>query len=72
MVTELRNNPVRVPSKFMGCTLLRTISIHGVKPEEQVTRTNMFHELFSKCVFIILSQEELYRMSKKPLCGPPK
>jgi len=32
---EFRNNPVRIPAKFLGCTLLRTISIHKVLPKEQ-------------------------------------
>ena len=34
-VNEFRNNAVEIPAKFMGCTLLRTITIHQVKPEEQ-------------------------------------
>ena len=35
-VGEFRNNAVKIPAKFMGCTLLRTISIHEVTPEEQI------------------------------------
>ena len=35
MATEFRNNANPIPSAFLGCTLLRTISIHKVKPEDQ-------------------------------------
>ena len=35
MVMEFKNNPVKVPSKFLGCTLLKTVSVHNVDPEEQ-------------------------------------
>jgi len=42
--TELfKNNAVRVPARFMGCTLLHTITIHKVDPEEQ----EEMHELSS-------------------------
>ena len=29
------NNTVQIPAKFLGCTLLGTISIHNVLPSEQ-------------------------------------
>ena len=32
---EFRNNAVRIPAKFLGCTLARTIAIHKVLPKEQ-------------------------------------
>ena len=35
LAVEFRNNAVRIPAKFLGCTLLRTISIHKVLPSEQ-------------------------------------
>jgi len=35
LAVEFRNNAVRIPAKFLGCTLLRTISIHKVLPKEQ-------------------------------------
>jgi hypothetical protein len=35
LATEFRNNAVPIPARFLGCTLLRTISIHKVTPEEQ-------------------------------------
>eukprot|EP00095_Tigriopus_kingsejongensis_P004281 maker-scaffold2020_size22516-snap-gene-0.6 protein:Tk04281 transcript:maker-scaffold2020_size22516-snap-gene-0.6-mRNA-1 annotation:"udp- c:betagal beta- -n-acetylglucosaminyltransferase 5a" len=35
LVMEFRNNADRIPAKFLGCTLLRTISIHKVMPFEQ-------------------------------------
>ncbi|QQP53032.1 Hexosyltransferase, partial [Caligus rogercresseyi] len=35
-VQEFRNNGTPIPPQFIGCTLLRTITIHKVKPEEQV------------------------------------
>lgn len=31
LVLEFKNNAERVPAKFLGCTLLRTIAIHKVK-----------------------------------------
>eukprot|EP00092_Neocalanus_flemingeri_P037427 GFUD01040755.1.p1 GENE.GFUD01040755.1~~GFUD01040755.1.p1 ORF type:complete len:210 (+),score=58.12 GFUD01040755.1:86-631(+) len=34
-VDEFKNNANRVPARFMGCTLLHTITIHKVGPEEQ-------------------------------------
>lgn len=40
---QFKNNAVRVPAKFMGCTLLHTITIHKVDPEEQAE----MHELSS-------------------------
>ena len=39
LVMEFRNNAERIPTKFLGCTLLRTISIHKVKPEEHAELT---------------------------------
>ena len=39
LVTEFKNNAERIPTRFLGCTLLRTISIHKVKPEEQMELT---------------------------------
>ncbi|XP_040572407.1 beta-1,3-galactosyltransferase 5 isoform X2 [Lepeophtheirus salmonis] len=35
-IQEFRNNGTPIPPKFIGCTLLRTITIHKVKPEEQM------------------------------------
>lgn len=32
---EFRNNANRIPAQFMGCTLMATITIHKVRPEEQ-------------------------------------
>ena len=34
-VDEFKNNANRVPARFMGCTLMHTITIHKVDPEEQ-------------------------------------
>jgi len=34
-VEQFKNNANRVPARFMGCTLLHTITIHKVDPEEQ-------------------------------------
>jgi len=34
-VEEFKNNANRVPARFMGCTLMHTITIHKVEPEEQ-------------------------------------
>lgn len=39
LVMEFRNNAARIPAKFLGCTLLRTISIHQVTPFEQKEMT---------------------------------
>lgn len=41
LATEFRNNAVPIPARFLGCTLLRTISIHKVPPEEQSQLTKM-------------------------------
>ena len=41
LATEFRNNPVRIPARFLGCTLLRTIAIHKVEPFEQVKMAGM-------------------------------
>ena len=41
LAVEFRNNAVRIPAKFLGCTLLRTISIHKVLPSEQVLMSKM-------------------------------
>ena len=41
LATEFRNNAVPIPVRFLGCTLLRTISIHKVTPEEQAQLTQM-------------------------------
>ena len=41
LAVEFRNNAVRIPAKFLGCTLLRTISIHKVLPSEQEELTKM-------------------------------
>ncbi len=36
MVLEFANNAdARIPAKLLGCVLLRSISVHKVKPEEQ-------------------------------------
>ena len=32
---EFKNNAVRVPAQFMGCTIQRSVTIHKVDPEEQ-------------------------------------
>ena len=34
-VPEFRNNANPIPVAFLGCTLLRTVSIHKVKPGDQ-------------------------------------
>jgi hypothetical protein len=31
---QFKNNAVRVPARFMGCTLLHTITIHKVSPDQ--------------------------------------
>jgi hypothetical protein len=36
LVLEFKNNAERIPVPFLGCTLLRTISVHNVRPEEQL------------------------------------
>lgn len=41
LAVEFRNNAVRIPAKFLGCTLLRTISIHKVLPSEQIQMASM-------------------------------
>ena len=41
LATEFRNNPVRIPARFLGCTLLRTIAVHKVEPFEQVKMAQM-------------------------------
>ena len=41
LAVEFRNNAVRIPAKFLGCTLLRTISIHKVLPSEQIEMSKM-------------------------------
>ena len=33
---EFKNNAVRVPAQFMGCTIERSVTIHKVSPEEQL------------------------------------
>jgi len=35
-VGEFKNNANRIPARFMGCTIAHTITIHKVRPEEQV------------------------------------
>ena len=40
-VPEFRNNANPIPVAFLGCTLLRTVSIHKVKPEDQVKLVQM-------------------------------
>ena len=32
---EFKNNAVRVPVQFMGCTIEKSFTIHKVSPEEQ-------------------------------------
>ena len=34
-IEQFKNNANRVPPRFMGCTLMHTITIHKVDPEEQ-------------------------------------
>ena len=34
-VHEFKNNAVRVPAQFMGCTIEKSFTIHKVEPEEQ-------------------------------------
>lgn len=41
LATEFRNNANPIPARFLGCTLTKTISIHKVKPEEQVELSEM-------------------------------
>ena len=41
LAIEFRNNAVRIPAQFLGCTLLRTISIHKVLPSEQLEMSKM-------------------------------
>lgn len=41
LAPEFRNNAVRIPAQFLGCTILRTISIHKVLPEEQQKLSKM-------------------------------
>ncbi len=41
LAVEFRNNAVRIPARFLGCTLLRTISIHKVLPSEQEKLSQM-------------------------------
>ena len=41
LVLEFKNNAMRVPTQFMGCTLLKTIAIHKVEPEEQLEMHKM-------------------------------
>jgi len=38
---QFKNNANRVPARFMGCTLLHTITIHKVDPEEQEELTQL-------------------------------
>ena len=38
---QFKNNANRVPARFMGCTLLHTITIHKVDPEEQAELTQI-------------------------------
>ena len=38
---EFRNNATPIPTRFLGCTLTKTISIHKVKPEEQIELSEM-------------------------------
>jgi len=38
---QFKNNANRVPARFMGCTLLHTITIHKVGPEEQAELTQL-------------------------------
>ena len=35
LAMELRNNAERVPNHFLGCTLLRSISLHKIYGDEQ-------------------------------------
>lgn len=41
LAIEFRNNAVRIPAQFLGCTLLRTISIHKVLASEQEKLSQM-------------------------------
>ena len=41
LATEFRNNATPIPVAFLGCTLLRTISIHKVKPKDQAKLAEM-------------------------------
>ena len=41
LAVEFRNNAIPIPTRFLGCTLTKTISIHKVKPEEQVELSEM-------------------------------
>ena len=41
LAVEFRNNATPIPTRFLGCTLTKTISIHKVKPEEQVELSKM-------------------------------
>ena len=42
-IGEFKNNAVRVPAQFMGCTIEKSFTIHKVSPEEQ----SELHELAS-------------------------
>ena len=41
LAVEFRNNATPIPTRFLGCTLTKTISIHKVKPEEQIELSRM-------------------------------
>ena len=41
LAVEFRNNATPIPTRFLGCTLTKTISIHKVKPEEQIELSKM-------------------------------
>ena len=41
LAVEFRNNATPIPTRFLACTLTKTISIHKVKPEEQLELSEM-------------------------------
>ena len=41
LAVEFRNNATPIPTRFLACTLTKTISIHKVKPEEQEELSEM-------------------------------
>ena len=41
LAMEFRNNANPIPARFLGCTLTKTISIHKVRPEEQIELSKM-------------------------------
>lgn len=40
-VNEFKNNAVRVPAQFMGCTIQKSFTIHKVEPDEQIELHNL-------------------------------